>query len=345
MAHQEDPAKALRDAEPVARGALLRAESVAHARKHADRFAKLFPSREAYDAWLGKAPSNTTWAEGKLVQACSERLGAPIIVWSWSNERSAWERFTVAGKFSRGVAACAKNRKPISVILRDKHYAALKPPEKQDVPAAWLRECVGVVIDLLGAGNADFVVSRQDVRPDIAVDRESRVGEAHESLGLGEATPSLHSPEGPQNYEPSYAAREALRLGDGTPSIVSLGRDSLRGNLGASEARRCVRNFSRVSEPFGNLGSKGSGSAVSRDAAPEGAQTRMQRTPAAALRDWLVQRGWVLVSPWTWRHQLAEETLDLTARRHLRLGPAQVRDAVGKAQHAVLEGLVCLSVD
>ena len=46
-----------------------------------------------------------------------------IVVWSWSNERSAWERFTVAGKFSRGMAVCAKNRLPISVVLRDKHYA------------------------------------------------------------------------------------------------------------------------------------------------------------------------------------------------------------------------------
>ena len=280
MAHQEDPAKALREAEAVARGALLRAESVAHARKHADRFAKLFPSREAYEAWLGKAPSNTTWAEGKLVQACSERLGAPIIVWSWSNERSAWERFTVAGKFSRGVAACAKNRRPISVILRDQHYAALKPPEKQDVPAAWLRECVGVVIDLLGAGKGRLVVSKEDDTPN------SRVGEAHESLGLGEATPSLHSLEGSQNYESSDAARQALRLGDSTPSTVSLGRDSFRANRGASEAPRCVKKFSGASEPFGNLpkGSKGYGGAVSCDAAPEAAQAGM-RTPEGFQAD------------------------------------------------------------
>ena len=57
----------------MARGALLRAESVAHARKHADRLAQLFSTKEAFDAWLAKAPCNNTWAEGKLLQAASER--------------------------------------------------------------------------------------------------------------------------------------------------------------------------------------------------------------------------------------------------------------------------------
>ena len=80
------------------------------------------------------------------------------------------------------------------------------------------------------------------------------------------------------------------------------------------------------------------GALLKRACCSEAPWSLSRGTPAAALHDWLVQRRWVLVSPWKWRHQLAEETLDLTARWHLRLGPAQVRDAVGKAQHAVRQG-------
>ena len=230
LAHQESPSKALREAEAaVARGAMLRSESVAHARKHADRFAQLFASRDLYEAWLAKAPCQNTWAEGKLLQALCERLGAPIVVWSWANSRSAWERFTVAGKFSKGVAICAKHRKPITVTLRDKHYAALKPPEGEDVPAAWLRECVGVVIDLLGAGSdADF-----------------------HALGLGDATPSLHSAS-PSVRESPGAARRALGLDERTPSLASVNTSSARVQVASRSGSGQFK--APAPAPFGPLG-------------------------------------------------------------------------------------------
>ncbi|CAE7194102.1 Pol [Symbiodinium sp. CCMP2592] len=170
LAQYAQPDKPLREAEAIAQGALLRTETVAHIRKHASKFQALFSTREEFDHWLEKAPLQQTWAEGKLIQACAERTGAPVIIWAWSNERSSWERFTISGRFSDGMATCASNRKPMVLILRDKHYCVLKPPKEHSVPQGWLRETVGVVIDLSGASPSGV-----------------------DLLGLGEATPSVHT--------------------------------------------------------------------------------------------------------------------------------------------------------
>ena len=116
------------------------------------------------------------------------------------------------------MAVCAKHRLPISVVLRDKHYAALKPPENQSMPTAWLRECVGVVIDLLGAGK-DLADAIRDAG---AVDGPASSAQGtQKDLAALEATPSLYSYAGSQAHESPAAARRALGLGDGTPSLAS----------------------------------------------------------------------------------------------------------------------------
>ena len=87
-----------------------------------------------------------TSAEGKLIQACSEKIGIPIIIWSWSHEEAAWQRATIAG---------TRHRKPVTLLLRDRHYCVLKPPEGVDLPSSWLRECRISDVDLTGAGVSD----------------------------------------------------------------------------------------------------------------------------------------------------------------------------------------------
>ena len=154
----DQPKLSERDA--ITRGALLRTQAVQHARKHSDRFEGLFEAKQDFESWLRQAAHQETWAEGKLIQATAERQGIPIVVWSWNQPRSSWERYVVAGRFSKGFATCARNKSPVVVTLRDQHYCVLRPPPGQTVPTAWLKETVGVVVDLTGAGREPRMPSR-----------------------------------------------------------------------------------------------------------------------------------------------------------------------------------------
>ena len=66
-----------------------------------------------------------------------------------------WERYVIAGRFSKGYACVNKKKPPAILILADRHYVALVPPEGQSVPTSWLKETVDVVIDLSGAGRSN----------------------------------------------------------------------------------------------------------------------------------------------------------------------------------------------
>ena len=59
------------------------------------------------------------------------------------------------GPLQQGVCLCQQKKPPAVLILADRHYVALVPPEDQSVPSSWLKETVGVVIDLSGAGRSD----------------------------------------------------------------------------------------------------------------------------------------------------------------------------------------------
>ena len=53
-------------------------------------------------------------------------------------------------------------------------------------------------------------------------------------------------------------------------------------------------------------------------AAKETVQWTLRRgTACCAVHDWLIQRGWVLVGEWQWRHALANEALNLVGRGSL----------------------------
>ena len=148
LASQESPPGGADRTARYHAGAVWRANSVGHVRRHMEDYRKrLFRTEANFEKWLSKAAEAQTWAEGKLVQACAEKRGAPIVMWAWSRERSFWEKFIVADRFRHVYATCAKHRRPICAVLREKHYVVLQPPEGAEIPNAWLRECV-VVIDL-----------------------------------------------------------------------------------------------------------------------------------------------------------------------------------------------------
>ena len=153
-----------------------------------------------------------------MIQACAQKIGAPIRIWKWCNDRSCWQRVTLAGKFSKGFAMCAKNRKPITLLLRQKHYCVLKPPDGVDVPSSWLRECKASDVDLAGAG----VASRSSCA---SVDASHTRNQApHQPSAAqngcegsdGGVTPSLHSLVGSPGVPPSQAS------GAYTPSLYTM---------------------------------------------------------------------------------------------------------------------------
>ena len=76
-----------------------------------------------------------------------------------------------------------------------------------------------------------------------------------------------------------------------------------------------------------------------RRAARETAQWTLHRgTACCALHEWLVQRGWVLVGEWRWRHALANETLNLVVPLRPRITKAALDRRISKEQHALRAG-------
>eukprot|EP00438_Fugacium_kawagutii_P032616 Skav233161 [mRNA] locus=scaffold1669:495717:501543:+ [translate_table: standard] len=147
-------------------GAWLRSETVKHIRKHSGRFQELFQNFEEYKAWQTKCGNASTWAEGKAIQACSEKIGRPVVVWEKKQDSDGvitYNRFVLAPRFSRGFA-CSADDKVICVILCDKHYTALLPPRDSKFPASWLRETPGVVIQLDGGTSAGHGSGAEGVR-------------------------------------------------------------------------------------------------------------------------------------------------------------------------------------
>lgn len=135
----------------------MRAQTCQHIRKHTARFQQLFDNYSEYKAWLTKSGSQTTWAEGKVIQACAEKLCRPIVVWEKKTDSEGivtYNRFVLAPRFSRGFA-CGSEGKVVCLILCDKHFTALLPPADSAFPPSWLRETPDVVIQLDGGTSSE----------------------------------------------------------------------------------------------------------------------------------------------------------------------------------------------
>ena len=85
-------------------GAWLRAQTCQHLKKHEVRFGQLFQNKSEWATWLASVARPNTWAEGKALQALSEKIGKPLIIWEKKTEVSTvvFTRFVVAPKFSKG---------------------------------------------------------------------------------------------------------------------------------------------------------------------------------------------------------------------------------------------------
>ena len=174
-------------------GAWLRSQAVLHAQKHADRYGQLFSSKAEFEKWLKENAQPTHWCNGPIAQATSEKIGRPIVV--WRKKENVWERYVIAGRFSKGYACANKRKPPAVLILADRHYVALVPPEGQSVPTSWLKETVDVVIDLSGAGrstSSDATPSVHTVCSASASSSSSQRKRKHHDL-QSDGTPSVHT--------------------------------------------------------------------------------------------------------------------------------------------------------
>lgn len=135
----------------------IRAQTCQHIKKHSKRFGELFECKQQFDDWVKKAANQTSWADGRTIQAATEKLGCPVVI--WNKEGNTYTRFVVAPRFSRGFACGSDNCTPICVLLESKHYVALVPPPKSSVPKNWLRETPDVIIDLSGGGRRALLSS------------------------------------------------------------------------------------------------------------------------------------------------------------------------------------------
>lgn len=204
-------------------GSWLRAQTCSHIRKHASRFQVLFPDKKTFEAWVTSAGQHNTWAEGKAMQALSEKLGRPIVVWEkkTEDETTTYTRLVIAPRFSKGFACCARDVAPICTMLHNKHYTALVPPKKATFPSSWLRETPNTVIDLEGGverspsvGCKSFQKKSADSIPDDAV--SVATPSVHSQVDCQPATsPGAHTPKHPDVQSPMCPDS------DGTPSVHS----------------------------------------------------------------------------------------------------------------------------
>ena len=85
-------------------------------------FSHLFTSVAEVETWLR---DNAQPTMGPLLRA--EKVGRHNVV--WRKKENVWERYVIAARFSKGHACANKKKPPAGLILADRHYVALVPPE------------------------------------------------------------------------------------------------------------------------------------------------------------------------------------------------------------------------
>ena len=182
---------------------------------------------------------STTWTDGLLIQALTEKLGCVTIVW----RRTAfnWERFC------RGEARFGNQGAPLCVILKDKHYLSLRPPgsNMQLIPKEWLQETPGHFrASLSGAGpsvRSGKLSQGSWCTPSVRSDWSGSRGAILESI----ATPSVRSAgtyskkELVKNLDPSGTQKDLDSQNKDnsscrTPSVFSLCTPSVHSGTKAS---------------------------------------------------------------------------------------------------------------
>ena len=154
----------LSQAESVRRANALRAQAVQHVRKHAKYYrAYILGADQSQEAWerclraggskpedfwektdaafegyLAKAATPEYWIDGLLLQACSEKLGACIVVHAVGPDGKE-QRYAIAPDWKGEWPRVNPSAPCVVVILSSKHYTSLRPPPLTQVPSLWLR--------------------------------------------------------------------------------------------------------------------------------------------------------------------------------------------------------------
>ena len=188
-------------------GAILRAQVLGHIRKHLDRFKPSLlkdkdtspdspppTAKEIHDKveqYRQEAAKATTWIDGLLLQACSEKLGIPVIIW-WKSQHNVWKRHTCAPAFDeKGIAKIAKGAKPVVLALESQHYKWVQQPDGDKIPRHWLSETIAPDIKTL-AGKGGGSTASRDVES-VAAPSVHSLAKVPSVSGLSVATPSVYS--------------------------------------------------------------------------------------------------------------------------------------------------------
>lgn len=134
----------------------MRVLAVGHILKHKDRYAEkwapdsdepeIFRANQAppseFSDYCMIASLQGYYADGLLLQALAERLATTIIVFSWNSSVNIWQRSVLSPSLTGGFAQSPKKgMQPVVIALRDRHYGAFCPDNKDVVfPSAWLAE-------------------------------------------------------------------------------------------------------------------------------------------------------------------------------------------------------------
>eukprot|EP00439_Symbiodinium_sp_Y106_P035277 s347_g4.t1 len=134
--------KTIEDPEALQReAARLRLLTVGHMSKHAARFSASWavdPEETKSDRAGQTAPINTFaeykeaaagrhfYADGIMLQALSERIACPLVIWAWNPELDVWNKSVVAPWFNPdNTAGVSKKSSPIVLALRGLSFVLL----------------------------------------------------------------------------------------------------------------------------------------------------------------------------------------------------------------------------
>ena len=231
-------------------GAWLRSQACQHIIKHKERFVNFYAvqkkaTTKSFETWVAEAAQSTTWTDGLLIQALTEKIGCVTIV--WRRTASHWERFCFAPKFHNGEARYGSKGAPLCVILKDKHYLSLRPPESNTkvIPKEWLHETPGHFrASLSGAGPS--VRSRQSsqgscMTPSVRSNSSGSQGCDVESI----ATPSVktiatHSGKDFAKSSDKSDAQYGVAPSIATPSVRSGTKRSCKTDTGTERHKKKV---------------------------------------------------------------------------------------------------------
>ena len=201
--------KTIEDPEALQReAARLRLLTVGHMSKHAARFSASWavdPEETKSDRAGQTAPINTFaeykeaaagrhfYADGIMLQALSERIACPLVIWAWNPELDVWNKSVVAPWFNPdNTAGVGKKSSPIVLALRGKHYRALESSSTSgsNIPTAWLRQTsTRPRAELRGGGGGGKTTPRSEARPPSPAPSSKTKASSLGGLSLPSSTP------------------------------------------------------------------------------------------------------------------------------------------------------------